>query len=157
MYGGRSEPIRGSGPEPEEGDTLKKTMVLNRELSAAIAGMGHTDLMLIADAAHPIPRGVERIDLALRPGMPGTVDVLETILSELSIEGYYVAAEMEEASPGIWAACGRILAQAPRTIVPHAEFKAIVPTVRYAIRTGEYSAFANLILVAGIAGVGAGT
>lgn len=128
---------------------MKKTTLLHRELSAAVAGLGHTDLMLLADAGHPIPRGVERIDLAVRPGLPRSIDVLDAILSELSVEAFYVSAEMEQSSPSIWESFEQMLAPAERIVVPHTEFRALVPTVKYAVRTGEYSPYANLILVGG--------
>ena len=132
---------------------MKKTTLLHRELSAAVAGMGHTDLFLVGDAGHPIPRDVERIDLAVRPGLPRTVDVLEAMLAELSVEAFYVSAEMEAASPELWTAYARLLAPAERRVVPHTQFRQLVPTVKYAVRTGEYSPFANLILVGGTGGI----
>ena len=132
---------------------MKKTTLLNRELSAAVAGTGHTDLILVADAGHPIPRDVDRIDLAVRPGLPRTMDVLEAMLTELSVEAFYVSAEMESASHDLWDAYARILAPAERRILPHSEFKRLVPSVKYAVRTGEYSPYANLILVGGAGGI----
>jgi D-ribose pyranase len=132
---------------------VKKTTLLNRELSAAVAGMGHTDLILVADAGHPIPDTVNRIDLAVRPGLPRTVDVLDAILTELSVEAYYLSAEMESASPDLWDGYARIMAPSERRVLPHAEFRRLVPTVKYAVRTGEYSPYANIILVGGVGGI----
>lgn len=128
---------------------MKKTTLLHRELSAAVADTGHTDLILFADAGHPIPRSVNRIDLAIRPGLPCMMDVLKAVLSELSVEAFYVSAEMEAASPDLWAAYARVMAPAERRIVPHVEFRAMVPAVKHAVRTGEYSPYANLIVVGG--------
>jgi D-ribose pyranase len=79
--------------------------------------------------------------------------VLEAMLSELSVEAYYVSAEMESASPDLWEAYARVLTPAERRIVPHSEFRRLAPTVKYAVRTGEYSPYANLILVGGVAGI----
>jgi D-ribose pyranase len=150
----RSDPGRACAAGKTKGcEAVKKTTLLHRELSAAVAGMGHTDLILVADAGHPIPHSVDRIDLAVRPGLPRTVDVLEAMLTELSIEAYYVSAEMESASPDLWEGYARILAPAERRIVPHSEFRRLAPTVKYAVRTGEYSPYANIILVGGVGGI----
>jgi len=43
---------------------VKKTILINSRLSEVIASMGHTDTIAIADSGLPIPKGVERIDLA---------------------------------------------------------------------------------------------
>ncbi len=132
---------------------MKKTTLLHRELSAAVADLGHTDLLLLADAGHPIPHSVPRIDLALRPGIPSMIDVLQTVLSELSVEAFIVSLEMEQANPGLWDAYAAVLSPAQRRTVPHDEFKRIVPAVKHAVRTGEYTPFANLILVGGVGGI----
>jgi D-ribose pyranase len=132
---------------------MKKTTLLHRELSAAIAGLGHTDRILFADAGHPIPRDADRIDLAVRPGLPAMQDVLAAVLEELSVEAFIVSAEMEAANPELWDAYSRLLAPAARVVVPHEEFKLLVPTVKTAVRTGEYTPYANVILVAGVAGI----
>jgi len=42
---------------------LKRVPLLNPRLLALLAGAGHTDLIVIADAGLPIPPGVELIDL----------------------------------------------------------------------------------------------
>ena len=44
---------------------MKRTGLLNIELSQVIAGMGHGDVLVIGDAGLPVPKGVRRIDLAL--------------------------------------------------------------------------------------------
>lgn len=132
---------------------MKKTTLLHRELSAAVAGLGHTDRILFADAGHPIPRDADRIDLAVRPGLPAMLDVLGAVLEELSVEAFIVSAEMEHANPALWAAYAELLAPAERVVVPHERFKALVPGVKTAVRTGEYTPYANVILVAGIAGI----
>ncbi len=47
---------------------MKRTALMNAPLSAAIARLGHTDLLLVADGGLPIPAEPERIDLALVAG-----------------------------------------------------------------------------------------
>ncbi len=92
---------------------------------------------------------MDRIDLAVRPGLPRMVDVLDAVLTELSVEAFYVSAEMEAANPDLWVAYARLFAPAERRIVPHRAFRTLVPTVKHAVRTGEYSPYANVIVVGG--------
>ena len=49
---------------------MKKTPLLNAELSAAIARLGHGDIIVIGDAGMPVPAGTPCIDLALTAGVP---------------------------------------------------------------------------------------
>ncbi len=44
---------------------MKKTGILNQPISSVIAGLGHMDTLVIADAGLPIPPEAQRIDLAL--------------------------------------------------------------------------------------------
>ena len=59
---------------------MKKTGLLNQPLSAVIAGLGHMETLVVADAGLPIPPGVERIDLAVSAGLPPFLDVLRAVL-----------------------------------------------------------------------------
>ena len=43
---------------------MKKNGILNPQLNRVISEMGHRDMLIIADAGLPIPKEVERIDLA---------------------------------------------------------------------------------------------
>jgi D-ribose pyranase len=44
---------------------MRKSGVLHARLAAVLTELGHTDLLVVADAGLPIPPGVERIDLAV--------------------------------------------------------------------------------------------
>jgi len=131
---------------------MKKTGLLNAELSKVIAGMGHTDTLVIADAGLPIPKGVPVIDLALRQGMPGFIETLETVLSELEVEGGVVANEMRDTSPAMHKVLIDLWAKrAPlEHTANHDEFKAMSQHAKAVVRTGEFTAFSNIILVAGV-------
>ena len=56
---------------------MKKTPLINSEISAVIAQLGHMDTIVIGDMGLPIPDHVLRIDLAVRMGLPSFQDVLE--------------------------------------------------------------------------------
>jgi len=129
---------------------MKKTTLLNQALSEVVAGMGHTDLLVIGDYGLPCPPGVRRIDLALKPGMPPFLDVVETILTELHIEAAIVAEETADRNPPVAEGLNRLLAGVPVEKVSHEELKQISHRAVALVRTGECSPYANVILRAGV-------
>ncbi|WP_374713067.1 D-ribose pyranase [Symbiobacterium terraclitae] len=129
---------------------MKKTTLLNQALSEVVAGMGHTDLLVIGDYGLPCPHGVRRIDLALRPGMPAFLDVVETVLTELHAEAAIVARETAERNPAVAEGLNRILGGVPVETVSHEELKQISGRAVALVRTGECSPYANVILRAGV-------
>ena len=75
---------------------MKKNGILNPQLNRVISEMGHRDMLIIADAGLPVPKEVERIDLALKCGTPSFAEVLPAVLFELQIEEAYVAEEIKK-------------------------------------------------------------
>lgn len=73
---------------------MKKTGILNQPISAVLAGLGHMEPLVIADAGLPIPPETQRIDLALKPNLPIFLDTLDVVLSEMFVEGAIIAEEM---------------------------------------------------------------
>jgi D-ribose pyranase len=129
---------------------MKKTGLLNQPLSAVIAGLGHMDTLVIGDAGLPIPPGVERIDLAVSAGLPPFLDVLHAVLGEMQIEGAIIAAEMQSRSPQMYADLLRVLGDVPVQTVTHEQFKAQTRNARAVVRTGEFTPYANVILISGV-------
>lgn len=125
---------------------------LNAQLSRVISEVGHTDLMAVTDAGLPIPATTERIDLALREGMPSFLDVLDTVLAELEVESAVAPAEIEEASPAMLTELRQRLDARgiPLQLIPHTEFKARTGLARAAVRSGEFTPYANVLLQAGV-------
>ena len=129
---------------------MKKTILINSRLSKVIASMGHTDTIAIADSGLPIPKGVERIDLALTRDIPRFLDTLRVILTELCVEEAIVAAEMKENSPEAYQKLIEILGDVPIKEVPHEELKAMTKECVAVVRTGEYTPYCNVILRSGV-------
>ena len=131
----------------------KSATTINPALSRVISETGHTDLLVVTDAGLPIPTGSERIDLAYRPGAPAFLDVLDTVLAELVVEGATVSAEVAEKSPEVLAALRDRFAGMGFEIelVPHVEFKKLTHGARAFVRSGEFTPYANVILHAGVA------
>ncbi|TFE23393.1 D-ribose pyranase [Cohnella luojiensis] len=129
---------------------MKKIGIIHSELSRLISELGHTDTIVIADSGLPIPPGVKRIDLALKRGVPGFLETLETIMEEMQVERYTIADEMRQASPELFEQTGRILDKAEAHGVSHEQFKELTNLAKAVIRTGEHTAYANVILHAGV-------
>jgi len=131
----------------------KSATTINPALSRVISETGHTDLLVVTDAGLPIPTGSERIDLAYRPGAPAFLDVLDTVLGELVVEGATVSAEVAEKSPEVLEALRERFAGMGFEIelVPHIEFKKLTQGARAFVRSGEFTPYANVILHAGVA------
>jgi D-ribose pyranase len=129
---------------------MKKIGVINASISTVIAELGHMDTLTIADAGLPIPKGVHRIDLALTQGIPGFIDTLQVVLSEMQVEKAIIAEEMKPVSPGILTEIQGLIGDIPVDSVPHQQFKDLTKSSRAIIRTGEFTPYANIILVSGV-------
>ena len=129
---------------------MKKTGLLNQPLSAAIAGLGHLDSLVVADAGLPIPPETKRIDLVVSAGAPPFLDVLRAILSEMQVQSAIVATELNAHSPAMHAAMLELLGGSPIEAVSHEQFKRHTASARAVVRTGEFTPYTNVILVAGV-------
>ena len=129
---------------------MKKIGTLNQPLSAVLAGLGHLDQLVIADAGLPIPEGTARIDLALKAGVPSFWDALEVILEEIQVESAVIAEEMVSTSPQVYNKLLEMLPDITIERVPHASFKNLTASARAVVRTGEFTPYANVILKAGV-------
>lgn len=125
---------------------MKKSGLLNPALARAVARLGHTNTFVVADCGLPVPRGVEVIDLSLVFGVPRFTDVLDALMAEVVTEGGVAAEEVRGTEAEEW-----ILGQvAPLTYVPHDEFKRQVADAEFVVRTGETTAYANVIVKCGV-------
>ncbi len=125
---------------------------LNGQLSRVISETGHTDRLVVTDAGLPIPPGVERVDLAVRENLPRFLDLLEVVLAEVAVEEALLSEEIKQASPAMLAEVERrlgALGVTPR-FVAHEEFKQATRTARAAVRSGEFTPYANVLLTAGV-------
>ena len=137
---------------------MKKTTILNAQLSHVIATMGHTDGLTICDAGLPIPTEQHCIDLALTKGVPDFLTTLKVVLSELFIKKIVLAEEIKTINPQIEQQLLDIIHQTQivqqNTIdilyIPHSEFKQQSNQAKAVVRTGECSPYANIILYSGV-------
>jgi D-ribose pyranase len=136
---------------------MKKSGLLHPELLHVIASLGHTDMLVIADAGLPIPEGVPRIDLAYSAGQPPFLSVLEAVLIEMEVENATLALEMQSVTPKAFykKVLGR-LEGLPKVkkqgvdFVSHEDFKILTLKAKAIVRTGEFTPYANVILQSGV-------
>jgi len=127
---------------------MKKNGILNPQLNRVISEMGHRDILIIADAGLPIPKEVERVDLALKCGTPSFAKVLTAVLSELNIEEAYVAKEIKEKNPQTLNLVSSLIEEVK--FITHEELKELSKQAKAIVRTGECSPYANIILISGV-------
>lgn len=130
---------------------MKKRGILNAQLAGFLAALGHKDQFMIADAGMPIPKGVPIVDLALVGGVPTFQQAMDAVLDEICVEGYIVAEEIREKNPQQLAYIEQKLPGLPREMIPHTELKQRCSDLRFVIRTGEFTPYPNIILIAGVA------
>ncbi len=130
---------------------MKKTGILNAQLMQQIAALGHTDTFLIGDAGMPVPKGVPIVDLALTGGVPNFEQVLYAVLAETKIEAYFLTDQTKTVNPRVYKLIQENLPGIPCTELPHPELKELTKSCKFAIRTGEFTPFSNVVLQAGCA------
>ncbi len=131
---------------------MKKSGILNADLSRIVASMGHTDKLVVCDAGLPIPAGNVVVDLALTANIPRFLETLGVVLQELQVERAVVAHEMESTSEEVYEAARDLLSDVEMVSVPHHELKADMNGDGnvFFVRTGEATPYANVILIAGV-------
>jgi len=130
---------------------MKKTGILNRDIAALVAAMGHYDRLVVSDAGFPIPKGVPCIDLTMGANMPTVLEVLKMIALELEVEQFYFANEVLPSPADRALEIQKIFPRAKSFPVPHLEFKKLALEARGIVRTGDFHAYGNVLLASGVA------
>ena len=131
---------------------MKKSILLNSEISYEIACLGHTQAITIGDAGLPIPKDVKRIDLAVSKQIPTFLQVLDAVLTEMKVEKITLANEIDIKAPELKE---KILQrfvndEAAVEYISHEQFKKATEQSEVVIRTGETTPYANIILTSGV-------
>jgi D-ribose pyranase len=126
---------------------MRKHGILHAELARQISLLGHTDTVVIGDCGLPLPRDIPLIDLALVDGQVDFRTVLDAVLGEVVVQRHIVARESANSPAGEWLD-ERDLGE--RIEVSHEELKEQIAQCAFAIRTGERTPYANVILESGV-------
>lgn len=134
---------------------MKKHGILNSDISRVLTYMGHTDRICVGDCGLPVPEGPERIDLALRFGVPSFLEVLREVAGDMKIEKIILAEEIRTQNPEQLKAIEDFFAEPETGCMPeieyvaHAQLKALTRDCKAVIRTGETTPYSNIILQSG--------
>ena len=130
---------------------MKRAGILNSDISRVLSYMGHTDLICVGDCGLPIPDEVERIDLALKFGVPSFMETLEVVVNDMKVEKIVLAEEIKTQNPKVLAEIEALFAGQNIEVeyISHVELKALTYDCKAVIRTGETTPYANIILQSG--------
>lgn len=130
---------------------MKRNGILNSSISSVLSSMGHTDLLCIGDCGLPIPDETKRIDLALRFNIPSFLETLNVVTDDMAVEAYILAEEIKDQNPemmeNIRTMMNKKFPNAVECFTSHENLKEQTKTCKAVIRTGEITAFSNIILV----------
>ena len=122
--------------------------IVNPHVLSLVSRVRHTNTLVIADAAFPFWPHIETVDISLVKGVPTIVQVLDALLPGWKCGEVFMAQEFKECNDRkTQAAFQRACRGAKRTFEPHVDFKKRVPDAIGLIRTGDTTAYGNVILV----------
>jgi D-ribose pyranase len=126
---------------------MKRSTILNRDLSAALAALGHGDKLIVCDAGFPVPVDSRRIDLAVCQDLPPLEPVLAAIFAEANFEKVTVSEEMRDFNPPLHAAVKSIFGETPLEYIPHDTLMYDwVREAKFIVRTGAFNPWGNIVL-----------
>jgi D-ribose pyranase len=129
---------------------MKEIGMLNGQIDSALTRQGHMDLMMVVDAGFPCPDHVELIDIALSEGIPKILDVLAELRKVHSVEKIVMAQETQDHNPTYFTKAAKSFGDdVELEVIPHSELKKRSHNVKTIIRTGDFTAWGNIMLVSG--------
>ena len=128
---------------------MRETGIINNDISDVFSMMGHMDELIVCDAGFPIPLGIRTVDISLAKDKPTVLELLEVLKVHFSVEKLIIAEETKQVSPTRFKAITDIFGDVPVETVPHTDFKKHSKTVKAVIRTGDFTAYSNVLLVSG--------
>lgn len=129
---------------------MKEIGMLNSHIDSALGRQGHMDLMMVVDAGFPCPDHVELIDIALSEGVPKILDVLAELRKVHSVEKIIMAQDTQDHNPTYFAKAAKAFGDnVELEVILHTELKERSHSVKTIIRTGDFTAWGNVMLVSG--------
>lgn len=145
---------------------MKTTGILNSGLIRVMARMGHGDLLVITDRGFPFPLHdlTATVDLSVTRNLPRFIPVVEAVAADFEIEEAIIAEETGQVSPQVHRELLAVLKKKKNkgrdiklTYIPHPRFKDLVlhgaergEPVACFVKTGEFTPYANVILVSSV-------
>ena len=121
--------------------------IINPQLLSLISRIRHTNTLVIADAAFPFWNMIETVDLTLVRGVPTIPQVLDALLPNWKCGDIWMAEEFLSTNPEeVQETFERCCCGIRRQFEPHLTFKKRVPSAIGLIRTGDTTAYGNMVL-----------
>lgn len=128
--------------------------ILNPQLNHLLSRVRHTNTLVIADWAFPFWKEIEIVDISLTRGIPKITDVLDLLAPNFKVGHIWQAEQFLETNPqevidtydAKFQAFKNNQPELQVTRLDHDEFKKMVPNAIGLIRTGDPTAYGNLIL-----------
>lgn len=129
---------------------MKEIGMINGHIDSALTRQGHMDLMMVVDAGFPCPDHVELIDISLSEGVPKIIDVLAELRKVHSVEKIVIAKETQDNNPSYSDKVAKSFGDdVELEVIAHTELKERSHNVKTIIRTGDFTAWGNVMLVSG--------
>ena len=145
---------------------MKNSGLLNSDAIRILSRLGHRDMIAVTDFGFPFPVNgkTQTLDLSIARNLPRYLDIVKLLMDDYCIESVLIADETKDRSKDIHRGLLDIVEKndnrGQKTEVrymPHSDFKNLVlhgaereEPVFSMIRTGEFTPYSNIILVAGV-------
>ena len=134
--------------------TMLQKGILNPDVLHLLARIRHTNTLVIADWAFPYWDEVETVDITLCRGIPTITDLLDLLHDNFKVGRIWQAEEFLTTNPtetiGKYETSFNgfkgLYPSVEVTRLPHNDFKKLVPNAIGLIRTGDTTAYGNIIL-----------
>lgn len=128
--------------------------ILNPQINNLLSRVRHTNTIVIADWAFPYWKDLEVVDISLTRGIPKITDLLDLLATNFKVGHIWQAEQFLDTNPQEVIDTYNSKFDAFKTNQPelqvtrldHDEFKKMVPNAIGLIRTGDTTAYGNIIL-----------
>ena len=129
---------------------MKEIGIINRGVARVISEQGHQDLLMVCDAGFAIPKDMDVVDISLKENQPSVIEFLNELKKFFSVEKIILASQTKKANPGYFEEIISVFNDSTEVeTIDHIELKELSKSVKAIIRTGDFTAYANVILVSG--------
>lgn len=135
---------------------MLRTTLTHPQILAALGGLGHGSMVLIADGNFPFVThtnpAAAKVFLNLRPGLISATEALETLAASIPVEAAHVMQPDDGSEPPIFAEFRQRLPGVTLAPLERFAFYAFAqkPEVGLVIATGEARVWANVMLTVGV-------
>ena len=129
---------------------MKEIGIVNREIARIVSEQGHQDCLMVVDAGFAIPKEVEVVDVSISENKPMVLEMLAELKKFFSVEKMILAVQTKKSNPTLFRNISSMWGDGVAVEeVDHTVLKKKARDVKAVIRTGDFTAYGNVILVSG--------